>query len=1346
MLALISDAARTGVAGGDDDPSLDVSALGTRCAELKKDLEVLEARIQNPEDPDAKNLVKAHADALIELIGEVRAAVEGVEQFASAVVGARSAFARPHSMQDVNSWSDAISKTMELPDIDPARLKEGDAPLLALATEALRLRDLCETLKKAVQPCLDLKRLQEETLKLSEDSLAKALSRENQDRFETLLRTQRSHLDPWIAAGHAVPADLGAFPDTAVQDWKNQAVAKFLNISQEALEGNRQAIEKLADPAQENTLRLLKDSADFENLNKRLSVLSDGLRQSSIPDSKIQTVALRVLTGLKEAGMSSEDAKSVACAMHPGASEFLGAYVSLESVDANLKAFDKSPEGQKLRRALNPDLSELPGHAGAVLERLLQFYRGVRSDLQQGGDVTRIDEFLGSAERVVSRLPQAGGTLSDWAAANPEAVLFLQRNDLGVVAQMASAFASDYEDRETKRAEAKQRYELEELKQIQASEILLGASGSNDAALVSQVRADLKPVQGVSAEEVILKAQQASTAMLERDKAEWSRKTAAVDLINDLKQLRSLIRFKGSDAQMLQGLQNDELRGHLLRLVYANKVLLGESPPPQLKHAFTLEELREGAKELAGYAPRSQFDLDKLAPEIQGLVRKRQEMSNLLRKDGDPKKTFEERGIEKALKNSPELYAYVEQYLYEKRALDELDNAATGAEARVDETAQRSRAIRSVLEGSTSLQEQAGHNLHNEKARILGFKDVVFNTAAASLVRKQAAVEEVSLTFSNAGAGNSPYLDGQLEQIEEARQRLQSARGAFEPAAQGSLRDLGQLLHEADLVGESGSLRLAYLKGEYDADRAHLKYLNLDNLKNERPGWFGRVLFRLLGKGERLSSLLRQGAGVSAQDMARSMAEIVKGSSLSASLASEVQTLNEIATELTAAKNALIAKPDSAENAFALIVSEVFTNKEPSSKLTETEFDEILRSWSALVGEEGVQSFPELIPKMKQRFLGKTAQEILSSCDQDKLTEIGDKVNVALARDDEFVKLHKKLKDKLTNSPGVTLPPDVKLLLAAGLDFGDKKLVDDIKSLEASAEGTQAVAPGGVQAILQRWEAANQLLLNDKLGEAVYSAGAAKRYLEDVIKRTPAGVANKYRVLLMAMEGTFLTKLGGAVPSNHKLEDANARVPAQTVADGISALRVNAQKSADIQEIVDEAEAWEKKLEKLEKSVHVIDQLNYDKAPPSLIAFAYLATARRSLGRLYEELVQKPGLDSSTRDKANKKIKAHFYNAGFICQQLRDSRLRWGAIPSLLKRDEADTVFKLLDSRPQSVPGGFTQREAEDLDFEANRALDDAYDEGRDDGQEVQDALKAAMILPAPKTGFAKIASLFSRK
>jgi hypothetical protein len=1206
---------------------------------VKNKIDALRAELDGPNKP---LLVAEHGEAFSGLLDKLEQANAALVKRATALTEVRGAFdpaaitreslqaqlnkltelSNDHAV-DVNPTNDqAIGDSLSNRQIDDLQ-KQGNALL-----EAYGYQDEIQT-------------LQQQSIGLAQNGdFQSAVNQARMDQLQSKRELQDRRLETWARDR---PNSL---PVLKQESWQAQVVAARLGLEQPA-PGLTPVLSKLCQPDNGAVLAELAGLAQEKKLQV-LQALSQAAADGT-PAAALQ--AYRAIGKSLDEGVELDSRKLIVSVL-PNELDAVNKLAALERSADLLGSLAGTDIAKNLQRAFAKD----PENIAASLVQALQ---ASESDTVSLDSLKAIQQARGQ------------GSLQELLD-NPQAVLALGADKAGLDRLnrlLTTLLAPNLPAQGLSKAERQQAQAAAEKLQtalkpqavihVLAQEIGgAGAARSGDIQVQQAVQQAVQLRNPANEQEAIALNKDIQAANDLKRQVQNERKDNLEKLEENADRLLNLLGLTGkmTAEELVNKISQNKELAHELNLLFGSLTALeGQNLPEGLRRNYSADERRAGAKELGKLAPWPKGDID-LAKKADPAKAKRMEQRNDLIKNFTGEKTDQE--IKRLLEKKA-TEARVDEYLDENLALSALMRAGSVADQDIGK-------FRSLI-GQAGPGPQPGHSALLQKQSYLTQENArkVQNELVQGLEPRLRAVQEL-IQDSDAIfiTSQSNYLVSQIPAHYEQISGAEEISGAFSTAASPQLSALGSKLREADTLkglaparadDEGGldltSVKTHFLKGQIDASVEALKYLRLDKFDAKRPGFFGRFMYKVLGRGNRLNRLMQSDTRKQIADLMGLATQQVK---LDPVLKQQLDLVQATIEKAQKRQNDLFNDLPKAQLAFTLLAQERLAAKseDGTAKLEGQDIEYIANQWKDLAGDVNKDRLSSVLEALKRDFMGKDTAAIEKGLSNEQFNEVAKQLGQLVAEHGEIEATHRQFRDQIVAGEIEKLPKSkdskvAALSIKAGLDQTD---VESVKSLVlkgvlqehhlgrwatamqiASAEPGRALALAthGKERLKQTQGEAEQALkvriakqggfLEAAMVALSGSATAANQQnvnkLTEEVRRLDGElekVSADAKKLMDKLEDRFLRQLGEQAPAG--LPDPFVKPPdIKQISDGVRKLEVKVGQGQAVgpEEI---KASWESLKPLMDEYSHA--QLNAAKAPPSLASIAAVADLNFRLGEL----------------------------------------------------------------------------------------------------------------------------------
>lgn len=1320
------------IAGG----RLDEPELTQTETQIDRQLQVLRGRISSPSDPGTDKLVQSHAQQLLQLLDTLKQAADLSMQAARQLAQARADFSKTDPLPTMDKVRQHLKNLEKLSEnyIDPLQGNPTENEVVDVAqtqgkTEADRLKGLCDGLIKANDAANTSQAIMTASLtKAAAGDLSAALSGQVMQGLQDQLFAQQPGLAAWSDAGFAKPGDLKAYGESDIQAFRSQACARAIGLPEGDAKNLQAVLLALSQGDKSDVIRLLsrKSGEDSNSLREALTLLQDLLPAPGDTAAVAEEKALKSFAGLTQGRWFGDDLEScqqVVQSLHAASLSALNSYRQVHAIDRSLRQLFNSELGEKLYAwGEKKNLVEPNGRINRGFDPKLTLQLLHQFSLQSESQSLRTRELLG---KLAADWPPAG-KVEQWSL-NPETLKGLDAGNLDMVDGLVTTVASGFE-KQMRLKELK----AQALAKRKAAQIVEGGMGSSDPkvrAAVAQAGSAKDPAQIAQLQAV---AQDMRLLQQDQEDVQRQQRLDAGDIAKLSTFIKDKLGYKGSAEELAKRIsENPELSAEFMLLIDTGVRLAGAESPPLIRPVFTQEQLLAGADALATYVPHKY--LGGLPPSLQPMVEQRNAMIEKIKAT----KPGQERA--RLLAKDLKVGAYVESFLNEEYAYNLL--------ARSENLALPAKSIRIILDNTADPSERKQLNVEMTRNATLtepNLKKIQTALDASLNDQEQALIRLKDEAEQKYGPAMSTYMQEQMALIAAQKQAAQRLPEAYLKPETGDLAHMGQLLRQADgLKGKTqAQIQRAYIKGQNQASQEALKYFDIRRFDAKRPGFFGRLIFSIMRRGQPLSRLLRS-AGEEKNALGRAINDLVRARQSEQFTQQQLAVFTDRIAALQAAKDALTSDSKKVKDALIMVAAEHLGGKQgPDPRITEADLQTILGQWKAMLAGASQDCFPE-IEQQAKALLNQSVNDLEGQLSADEKGQLALDLGLLMREQDALVAEHQEIRAQLMKIDLADQKGDPKILrlYQAGLDRSDQGVVE---ALEASLS-TQNQGQGPVN-LLDVWRRAGDMLQQDP-ATALQIAGRQLRILEQTLQKpgnlTPQMQGQLSR-LKDSLEDAFLARMGPSAPT--RLERTADAAGAIMIADKAKQLTTALETFNNKAKL----EEWIKKggvsgkgqagqpgvaqflndLHELDMNLrdqllqHPIEQLKGAESPRSLRALSELASARIAVGQIYSRLSAVSGdlsndqmLSGEAVDKQAMRSKAdsHLYGGLFMQQELRDKNNRWSPNPEVttitglpMKDADIKALRKVCEEASQSIPkdSKLAAAEADRLDVAAEHRLD----------------------------------------
>lgn len=950
-------------------------------------------------------LLKQHHDGLTALSAQYKGAngaIQTVAKFATTLATAENALKGNDLTRDkIQEQKESLDGLNKLSQGDACPFKT-DTAVLGKISRAEGNRDkMAEDIGELDAAYAKFEQMKEATTGLvakAQVNLREALGSEE---FQNLKHNNDSVLlvlRNWTDAGRGTPLDLN--PVEEFGSIKRQMVAGALGIPEGSdLAPMAFALGALCEQDRTDVVGNLKDLG----AGKTAGLLTT-LHSIHTEEGSDTVKAAKSYEAAAEAGIDKNVAATLAKTLYPGQAAQLENFRKFSVVLSNLDTVK-----EKLAERLST-WAKLEGIQGTDTSTRSGFLTLLGHEKLGGAIEDKAD--LHELKAQVDRL--GGGILAEHA----DQIAGIDSDTLGRLEKLSSTLTGD----ELPKAITDATNRLEA--QVAALNQRIGGDVGLSNAATAENRADLEVIGEVISQVI----EKQDDAKIELENAELNAEQAA-------KAIHDLVGAKISPEEVSKKLlSNPELKQLLQLGVAAQEAVDGNQDIPSLAHKFTKEQLQDGLRKLRGCPIVSVAGVTHLTTQEKAYLTKRNKAIERIQKDTGEIDPMNPAKAEKAMAKAIRKYgAEIENFLHEERAYEAMtslyaDGTVSTADLRklfekhsADYQQTRVSLNRNLgtgeLLGEQNLKKLDDNHLQNLNPRIKTLASLKDVQNPASIWRESA------------------YLQGVENRLTEIRGEGKTQE-AFEQAASGGLVEYGKCLHEGDAGknATSDQLRLAYLKGQSEAVKKALKYLNPKNMEIVRPDIFRRAYIKIFNPATKYEKL------VSSADLSSfrsNIAQLSQNDGLKNYLQGTLEELNEQQSILVEKRNALVGDSKKVElglRMFAIDQLAQLGGSDADPKLTASDFDAAVARWKERLGDSQ-GAFSDIETKLKQELVGKSISELEANLDPESRAEFEKQLESLVAHQHDVARAHDQLAGKINAAADLVTYKEI-----TRKDFGNSRL------------------------------------------------------------------------------------------------------------------------------------------------------------------------------------------------------------------------------------------------------------------------------------------------------------------
>lgn len=988
-------------------PSGEMESVDEIQRQLNADLAKLDSLIAKEVADDNANpvLLKQHYDGLTELSAKYKGengAIQSVAKFANTLATAENALKggdlTREKIQEQKNNLDGLSN-----------LSQGDACPLKTDNEVLGKISRAETnrdnmvadiigLGSAYDQFEQMKAATAGLVEKAKSNLGDALRSGDFKKLGEQKDSVLLGLKKWKETKHAIPVDLN--PETKFASIKGQMVAGAIGLPEESdLESMGFALEALCEESRTGVVDKLKtlDATTTADLLTKLNTIHDGQSSDTVKAAKTYEAAVH-------SEIDSNVAATLAKTLYPRQAaqveNFRKFSVVLSNLDTVKERFAESLaiwaqlEGiQGADTSTRSGFLELLGHEKLGVSSIGQeALRELKTQVDQLGDQNPADH----ADKIAG----------------------IDSTTLERLEYLSNKLAGHEISEKITQAVNRLRAQIAVLDQQIGGEV-----GLSDAAKVVNV-SELE-VAGVLIKQV---AENQNDAGIELKNATLSANEAA-NAIHEL--VGANISVEEISKKLLK---NNELNQLLQLGIEAEKAVARVQDIPSLSHEFTQVQLEKGLLDLGKCPIVSVFGLSHLQQNEKQHLAKRNKVIQLIQKETIGIDVMESIKAQKVTAKAIQKYrTEIENFLHEERAYEAMKSIYhEGTVSTAD--------LRKLFEKHLADYQQTRVALNTR----LGIPELLSETNLKTLDDKHLQnLDSRNKTLTNLRDATNPqsiwresaYLKGVENRLTEIRGEGK-IKEAFEQAASGGLVEYGKRLHEGD-AGKSASpeqLRLTYLKGQSEAVKRGLKYLNPKNMEIVRPGLFRRAYNKIFSPATKYEKLVGS-ADLSSFQI--NIAKLSQNNGLKKYLEGTLEELKEQQSILVEKRNALVGDAKKVEMGLRMFAIDQLVNLVAShvdAKLSESDFNAAVAKWREQLGDSQ-NAFSDLEANLKSKLVGKSISELEADLDPETQAEFDKQLESLEAHERDVARAFDQLAAKFNAADDLG-----KYKEMTRIDFGNSRL------------------------------------------------------------------------------------------------------------------------------------------------------------------------------------------------------------------------------------------------------------------------------------------------------------------
>lgn len=997
---------------------------------LNADLAKLDALIAKEVADDNANpaLLKQHHDGLTALSAKYQGdngAIQAVAKFATTLATAENVLkGKDLTRAKIQEQKESLDSLNKLSQGDACPIKT-DTTVLGKISRVEGNRDTMVvdigSLDKAYAQFEGMKASSAGLVEKAKSDLGEAL---RSQEFKALNHNKDSvlrELKNWTDKGRGTPVDLN--PEKTLAAIKKQMVAGALDLPEGSdLDSMGFALEALCEESRTDIVGKLKTlGADkTANLLEELNTIHAGEGSDTVKAAKTYEAAV-------QSGIDSSEAANLAKTLYPGQAAQLENFRKFSVVLSNLDSVK-----EKLAEPLSTwaRLEGIPGADTSTLSGFLALLGNEKLGVLKDDEVA-LQEFK-------TQIDQIG--VQNFA------------DQADKIAGIASELLGRLENLSAKLSG----YDISE--KINQATIHLKA---HVAALNQQIGGDVglsNAAKAENASEIEVAGELLKSVVENQNDARIELKNATLSADEAANAIHALVGAKISVEEISNKLlQNNELSQLLQLGIAAQEAVANAQDIPSLSHQFTQAQLEKGLRSLSNCPIVSLYGNEHLLHTDKAYLAKRNNVIQQIQKETGKIDTKSPDKAEKATAKAIIKYrTEIENFLHEERAYEAVKSLySDGTVSTAD--------LRKLFEKHSAEYQQTRVGLN----RNLGTQEILGDQNLKKLDDNhlQNLKPRIDVLNNLKDVDNPKSIWRESAYLQGVENRLAEIRGegkikeAFEKAASGGLVEYGKRLHEGD-AGKSAStdhLRRNYLKGQSEAVKRGLKYLNPKTMEIVRPGIFRRTYNKIFSPATKYEKLVSSADLSSFQS---NIATLSQNNGLKTYLQGTLEDLKQQQSILVEKRNALVGDAKKVEmglRMFAAAQLGELAESNPEAKLTEADFKAAVDKWKELLGDSQI-AFPDLENNLKAKLVGKSFSELDAAIDSESRPEFEKQLESLDANQRDVALGHDQLAAKINAAADLVTYKEM-----TREDFGNSSLFvndrNDVKTPTWMSKRSVAIQP-----------------------------------------------------------------------------------------------------------------------------------------------------------------------------------------------------------------------------------------------------------------------------------------------
>jgi hypothetical protein len=967
------------------NPSEEIDSVDAIQQRLNADLAKLDGLLAKEVADNNANpvLLKQHHDGLTALSAKYQGengAIQAVAKFANTLATAENALKGDDlTRAKIQEQKNNLAGLSNLSQGDACPLKTDEAVLAKISRAETNRDRMVEDITGLDSAYEKFEQMKAATAGLVENAKSDLGGALRSEEFKSLNLNKDSvllGLKNWKDKGRGTPADLN--PDKTIAAIKKQMVAGALGLSNEAdLDPMGFALESLCEESRTGVVDKLKNcgAEKTADLLTKLNTIHDNHGSDMVKAAKTYEATVQF-------GIDSDNAATLAKTLYPGQAAELEKFRKFSVVLSNL---DKVKEKLADPLASWAKLEMIDGAQTSTRSGFLALLGNEKLGVLNN-DKAALTEFKTQIDQI------EGQNLADQA----DKIAEISSELLGRLENLSATLSGGEISTQITKATTSLQAQVAVLNQQ-----IGGEDGLSNAALA-------KNVSNLEVAGNLIKQ-----AVENQNDAGIELKNATLSAAEAAKAIQTLLGAKISSDEISNKLLNNVELNQLLQLgIEAEKAVGGRQDIPSLSHHFTQAQLEKGLLGLSNCPMVSFIGNDHLKSPERAYLAQRNKVIMRIQKETnrmgamDPSK--EVRAVAKAISK---YRTEIENFLHEERAYEAMKSLYADSDVSTAD-------LRNLFEKHSANYQQTRVSLN----RNLGDQELLGDQNLKKLDDNhlQNLKPRIEVLNNLKDAGNPKSIWRESAYLQGVETRLGEIRGegkikeAFEQAASGGLVEYGKRLHEGD-AGKSATpdqLRLNYLKGQSEAVKRGLKYLNPKTMEIVRPDIFRRAYNKIFSPATKYEKL------VGSADLSSFQINIAKLSQnvvLTKYLEGTLEDLKEQQSILVEKRNALVGDAKIVELGLRMFAIDHLANlsgSDADAKLSEGDFDTAVNQWKEQLGESQ-NAFSDLEANLKSELVGKSISELEAALDPESRAEFEKQLESLDANKRDVARAHEQLAGKI---------------------------------------------------------------------------------------------------------------------------------------------------------------------------------------------------------------------------------------------------------------------------------------------------------------------------------------------